>query len=167
MSLRERISQATRAFLGRETRNVPLPLEGMYQNWGMPALFKPGESLDSYNDNPWLAAAVDKLARELARTPFHLQRVNAKGEIQLIHEHQALATLRKPQPIKGGKSMLTSMDLKLVTGYHLCLDGEAFWLLDKRLRLGGAPTLIDILQPEFMYQIIEHGELKEYVYRLA
>lgn len=138
----------------------------MFENWGMPAPFKPGESLSAYDDNAHLASAVDLLAQEMARTPFFLKKTNAKGEITIIQKHQALDTLKKPQPTSTGKSLLTSMDLKLVTGYHLCLDGEAFWLLDKRLRVNGAPTMIDILLPEFVYPIIKNGELVEYVYRL-
>jgi len=151
-SLRERISQASQALFGRETRNVPLPFEQMYQGWGMPPLFDPTGALHSYGDNAFLAGAVDKISREISRTKFYLQTVNAKGEIEIIQKHQALETLRRPQPTKTGKSVLSSMDLKLVTGYHLCLAGEAFWLLDKRLKVNGAPTAIDILLPTFVYQ---------------
>ena len=50
--------------------------------------------------NSWLAAAVDNLARELARAKFHLQKRNAKGEITLIQKHQAHDTLVRLQPIK-------------------------------------------------------------------
>ncbi len=62
--------------------------------------------------------------------------------------------------------MLSSFDLKLITGYHLCLAGECFWLLDKRLKVNGAPTMIDLLIPQYVYPIIKDGELVEYVYRL-
>lgn len=163
MSLRSRIANAAQALL---TRNVPLPSEATYQSYGMPPLFQPTEVLASYGDNPWLAAAVDKLARELSRTKFYLQKVNDDGEIEIIKSHQAMETLRKPQPTKTGKSMMSEMDLKLVTGYHLCLAGEAFWLLDRRLRVNGAPTAIDILLPSYVYPKIVGGELVSYVYRL-
>jgi HK97 family phage portal protein len=170
-SFRSRISHAAKAFLtpvstAAERRNMPMPFEVLYQSIGMPPLFKPGESLHAYGDNPWLAGAVDKIARELARTKFHLQTTNAKGEIEVIKKHQALVTLNRPQPMGDNKSMLTGFDLKLVTGYHLCLDGEAFWLLDKRLKMGRAPTNIDLLLPELMYPRIMNGELVEYTYRL-
>jgi HK97 family phage portal protein len=166
MSIRDRLSQATRSLFGRETRNVPLPMEQVYQSYGMPPLFKPTEALASYGDNAWLAASVDKLSRELARTKFHLQTVNAKGEIEIVQKHQALETLKHPQQTKTGKSIMSGMDLKLITGYHLCLLGEAFWALDKRLKVNGAPTSIDILLPNYVYPQIKGGELLSYTYRL-
>lgn len=165
-SILQRISQAGQLILGRETRNVPLPMEGMYHSLGMPPLYDSDEALASYSDNIWLSSAVDKLARELARTKFYLQRVDANGKIEIIKSHQALDTLKKPQPTKTGKSVLSSMDLKLITGYHLCLAGEAFWLLDKRLKVNGAPTAIDLLIPGNVYEKISGGELINYVYRL-
>ena len=165
-SIRERFSKAFSAIVGREQRATPLPMEGMYQFQGMGPQFKPAESLSAYGDNVWLYGAVNKIAQEIARTQFRLQTTNRKGEIELIQKHQALETLLKPQPTKSGKSMLTSMDLKFVTGMHMLLNGEAFWLLDKRLRTGGAPTFIDILLPQYMYEKITNGEVTEYVYRL-
>lgn len=169
MSLRSRIALATKTatniLLGREERNVPAPSETIYHSYGMPALFRPAESIDAYGDNPWLGGAVDRIVQTLARTKFHLQK-GFGDDIEIIHQHQALETLRKPQPTKAGKSLLSSMDLKLVTGYHLCLNGEAFWILDKRLKIGGAPTFIDMLIPQYVHVRIEHGELIEYIYRI-
>lgn len=138
----------------------------MYHSYGLPALFNPSDSLTAYGDNPWLGGAVDRIAQTLARTNFSLQQVNTNGEIEIVQKHEALSTLRKPQPTVGGKSLITNMDLKLVTGYHLCLNGEAFWLLDKRRTINGAPTYIDLLIPEFVFQRIVDGELVEYIYRL-
>ncbi len=165
-SIRERISLATRSLFGRETRNVQLPMESMYHSYGMPPPLSSIEALASYGDNAWLAAAVDKLARELARTKFHLQTINSKGEIEIVQKHQAQETLKHPQQTKTGKSIMSGMDLKLITGYHLCLLGEAFWILDKRLKVNGAPTLIDILLPRYVYPKIVGGELVSYTYRL-
>lgn len=68
----------------------------MFHTWGMLAPFKPGESLAAYDDNAWLAGAVDKIAQELARTPVFLKKANAKGEITIIPKHDALDTLRRP-----------------------------------------------------------------------
>ena len=47
----------------------------MYHSWGLPPPFNTTGAPHSYRDNPWLAASVYKLARELARTKFHLQTV--------------------------------------------------------------------------------------------
>ena len=165
-SIRERFSKAFSAIVGREQRATPLPMEGMYQFQGMGPQFKPAESLSAYGDNVWLYGAVNKIAQEIARTQFRLQTQNSEGEIEFIQKHQALETLARPQPTKAGKSMLTSMDLKYVSAMHMLLNGEAFWLLDKRLRTGGAPTFIDILLPQYVYEKITNGEITEYVYRL-
>lgn len=61
--------------------------------------FKPSESLAAYGDNTWLARAMDKIAREIARTQFRLEKTNAKGEIEIIQKHQAIDTLNRPHPI--------------------------------------------------------------------
>lgn len=50
ISLLSRISQATNALLGRETRNVPVAFESLFAQ-GVPAAFKPQESLEAYGDN--------------------------------------------------------------------------------------------------------------------
>jgi HK97 family phage portal protein len=166
MSIRSRIAQAGKALLGR---SVEMPFEQSFSGQGLPPSFKSRESLEAYGDNPWLAGAVDKIAREIANTKFRLQRENADGEIEFIKSHQAIETLKRPQPTKGGKTMLTNFQLKLVTGYHLCLVGEAFWLLDDRMsdRLGGAPRRIDILRPDMINPVIKGGEITHYVYNIG
>lgn len=109
----------------------------------MAPLFKPAESLRVYGDNPWLGRAVDRIAREIARTQFRLQTENRKGEIEIVQKHEALETLKRPQRTKSGKSLLSGMQLKLINRYHLCLEGQAFWLLQERRKINGAPTKID------------------------
>ena len=153
---------------GTEKRSLPLPDHVFYGGLGRPAPFKPKESLGAYGDNPWLYSGVNVIAAELARTDFKLQKRNKKGEITYIQSHQALDTMNKPQPIAGGKTMLTKMMMKLISAYHLLLNGEAFWVLQNRLRddLGGAPQFIDLALPEFMHTVSKDGVLIKYVYRL-
>jgi len=149
-SLFSRHSQAARTLFGREERNVPVSESMYYGGMGMPATFKPEESQKAYGDNVWLYRAVFTSSMELASINLRLQSKNAKGEVTPIETHQALDVLARPQPIKGGKSMLTSMDLKLLCGMHMMLNGEAFWLLDKRLSATycGAPTFVQPLMPQ-------------------
>src|SRR5262245_55783655 len=134
----ERIGQAARILLGREQRSVPMPDYSWCSGYGRPALFKHKESLQAYGDNVWLYSAVNSIAFELARTEFKLRTVSQKGEIKYVQKHVALDTMNLPQPIEGGKSMLTKMLLKMITGMHMLLNGEAFWLLDNRLKINGA-----------------------------
>jgi hypothetical protein len=57
---------------------------------------------------PWRSTKSPK------SSDFYLQTVS-EDEIELVRSHQALATLKKPQPTKTAKGVLTIMDLKLVS----------------------------------------------------
>src|SRR4051794_3146810 len=76
---------------------------------GMPALFKPQQSLWAYGDNVWLYRSVLSIAMEIASIDFKLRKLQTSGEYEYVLKHQALETLRMPQPTAGGKSMLTGM----------------------------------------------------------
>lgn len=155
---------------GKEQRSVPLPDHNLYGALGRPHSFKPHLSLESYGDNAYLYSSVNVIAFELARTEFRLQKRNPKGEIEPVERHQAIETMNRPQVTSGGKSMLTKMLLKMVTGMHLLLNGEGFWYLTRRMPgvLGGAPRRIDLLLPERVHTVTDKdtGDLVEYVYRL-
>ena len=61
---------------------------------------------------------------------------------------------------------MTGMALKFRTSQHLLLNGEAFWLLDRRLKINGAPTKIRMLQPaHILVNTAPNGDISEYVYR--
>jgi len=140
------------------------PFPQFWNQPGAPSLFKPHESLEVHGDNPWLYSSVTRVSFQIAETEFYLQ-VAKKDDIEFIEVHQALETLRLPQPVEGGKSLLTSMDLMIVTSQHLMLNGESFWLLDRRLKASGAPTNILPLLPGFMEVELRKGLLR-YTYRL-
>lgn len=167
-SLRERISLAANALLGRETRALPNVNTLLYSGWGVPAPFKPEESLDAYGYNVWVYRAVLTIAMELARVPLRLREPTATG-FKNVERHQALDTLARPQETKLGKCQLSGMMLRVVTGMHLMLNGESFWVFQKRMsdRLGAAPTYIDIAMPQYMYEKLDRdSEIEKYVYRV-
>jgi HK97 family phage portal protein len=167
-SIFSRLGQAARILTGREERGIPPPSAVFTSQYGIPALFNPGESLKAYGDNVHLYRAVLSIAMEIARIPLRLQTENSKGEIQVIKSHQALETLRFPQPIQGGKSLLSAMDLKLVTLMHVLLEGEGFWNLDRRLKVNKAPTKVNILMPGNMELRLDgQSDLAEYRYRVS
>ena len=87
---------------------------------------------------------------EVARVNLQFRKVNRDGEITLVRSHQALATLRLPQPIRGGHSILSAMDLKLVTMMHLLLKGESFWGLADRMKVSGSPTKVNVYNLGFV-----------------
>jgi hypothetical protein len=104
-TLRERLSQAKDALLGRENRKVPMPMESAYNHLGLATPFDPHKALSAYVDNPWLGCAADRIAREIARAKFHLQTANADGEIEIIKVYEALLPLKKPQLTKDSKCL--------------------------------------------------------------
>lgn len=166
----DRLAAATRVLTGRQERSLPPPNISVYQGFGMPPDWKAEESLRAYGDNVWLYRAVLAIAMEIARTKLKLKKADTKdGDIEYVESHQVLDTLKKPQPTKDGKSMLTYMDLMLVLGMRLMLNGEEFWVLDKRRKdkFGGSPREIQPALPQLMHTILTPtGEIKEYVYRL-
>lgn len=165
-SFLSRLGQAARSAV-REIRGIPPPSAVFTSQYGIPALFNPGESLRAYGDNVHLYRAVLSIAMEIARIPLRLQTLSAKGEIQPVKSHQALETLRLPQPIQGGKSLLSAMDLKLVTLMHFLLEGEGFWNLDRRLKVNKAPTKINVLLPGLMdLKLDSQNDLAQYRYRM-
>ncbi len=136
---------------------------------GYPAFFKPKESLEAFDYNVWLGRAVKKLAEEAALIEPKLRTKNGESYRYFdADESDLLELLSRPQPIAKGRSKLTGLQLRYVTGLHLCLNGEAFWLLDGRKKVNGVPTRIDLLMPGNVY--VKHdpvtGDLLEYVYRL-
>jgi HK97 family phage portal protein len=154
----------------REERSaIPPPGLAAYQYYGMPADFKAEESLKAYGDNVYLYRSVLTIAMEIARTTFRLQRERSDGSIEFDDNHQALEVLNLPQPTKEGKTLLTHMDLMLILGMRLMLNGEDFWVLDKRrsARFGGSPQEINPALPQYMNIVFgRDGDIQEYVYRL-
>src|SRR5690242_17333644 len=65
----------------------------LWQNYGIPPPFRPGEVQQAYSDNPWLYAGINVIANEVARTNFKLVRVDEDGD-EAEAEHQAMETLR-------------------------------------------------------------------------
>jgi hypothetical protein len=110
----------------------------------------PGLSIRAYGDNVRLYRSVLSIAMEFARVNLQFRKVNRDGEITLVRSHQALATLRLPQPIRGGHSILSAMDLKLVTIMHLLLKGESFWGLADRMKVSGSPTKVNVYNLGFV-----------------
>lgn len=163
-----RVGQAARHVLGLQTRSL-LPPDAILsaKGYGVPQIYDSDASLRAFSDNVWLYRSVLSIALEIARIKFRLQTKDRNDEITIVKSHQALETLRMPQLTKGGKSLISSMDLKLVTLMHLLLGGEGFWRLDERMRVSGAPTRIDLLLPSRMRVRFDEGNrMIEYRYRI-
>ena len=163
-SILSRLGNAYRAFRGGEGV-APIDVSWFGGGRGMPATFQPEQSLKAYGDNVWLYRSVLSIAYQIGSTEFKLAQATDDGKLEYVTEHEALKALAKPQPSKDGKSMLTGMDLFILTGSHMMLNGESFWLLENRRKLNGAPTFIQPLLPQHMgVQIAPSGNVLEYVY---
>ena len=168
-----RLGKAASAF-GRVVRGLPLPDHLFYDSIGVPALFKPKESLDAFGTNVWLFSAVQKHAQEIARTIFRLRIKKKNGDYEYIEEHEALDTLARPQPsvrdgkLIRGKSALTGFQLQYVLGMHMGLNGEGFWALQDRRKVNGAPKRIDplIAANVKIKNDPQSGDLVSYIYEL-
>lgn len=167
-TLRQRFQSAAQAFLGREERSIA-PFDVTWTGgYGMPAPWKAQQSLQAYGDNTWLYRSVFTTAVQIAKIDFKLRIVKENGDIEKVTNHQALETLRLPQPIKGGKSMLSGFELKFILAMHLMLNGENFWHLDRRLKMGGSPTFIrPLLAQNMRMRFAPDGDLIEYVYNIG
>lgn len=186
-----RLSAASKAFLGTETRTVgraasprflgrlikkafpskgylPPSLQTVFlRDYGIPPTFRAEQTQEAYGDNPWLYSAVNVISPEVARTAFRLVRYTKAGDKKDVLSHQALETLLHPQPIGGGKSLLTRYQMVFLLTQYLLLNGEGYWLLDGRMRVNGAPTVIAPLNPAYVYETLkDDGTIKNYIYRL-
>ena len=167
-------SAAAEGFLGRQARGMdygylpPSFQTSVQRQFGLPPPLRAQESQQSYSDNPWLYSGVNVIANEVARTKFRLV-LNPEEEDQMpVDAHQAAETLAHPQPLASGKTMLTSMQLMLLTTQYLFLNGECFWLLDGRTTPGNSPTVLSPLNPAYVYEKLNaDGTLGNYVYRFV
>ena len=97
------------------------------------------EFLQSYDSNPWVRAAAGKIADSISTTNWKLIRSDTEEEVT---QHIALATLKRPNPVMTGSSLIR------VTQLSLDLVGDAFWLL---VRNGfGAPVEYWPLPPHWI-----------------
>jgi HK97 family phage portal protein len=162
-------SPLDRLFGGVEQRALPSPDQYLYSGYGVPALYKPAESIDAYGDSVWLYRSVLTLSIECARIPLKLRKKNTKNNA-FVERHQCLDLLARPQETKTGKVQLTGMMLRVITHMHEFLNGEGFWVFQKRLpaNLGGGPVYVDLARPQYVFEKLDKdGEISEYVYRVS
>src|SRR3954471_18459934 len=101
------------------TTYLPPSLQTVFQReYGLPPTFKPEQTQEAYGDNPWLYSAVNVIANEVARTQFRLVE-KTKAGTKDVESHQALDTLFHPQPVEGGKSLLTRHQLFFLLAQYL------------------------------------------------
>lgn len=131
-----------RAFGSKQERALAPPGVSMYGSYGIPAPFKPQESLDAYDYNVWLYRSVLTIAMEMASVDLKLKVTTSTDTVKYVDRHQVLETMRRPQETKTGNCQLSGMILRIVTGMHLLLNGEGFWIFSKRTKSqdGRAPT---------------------------
>src|SRR5687768_7315230 len=150
-SFLDRLRNAGRFLTGKEERDygyLPPSMLSVFQGpTGIPPTFKAEASQKAYSDNPWLYSAVNVIAHEVARTKFQLVQRKKDGSVEPVESHQAIETLTHPQPVGEGRTMLTRNQLFFLLTQYLMLNGEGFWLMDKPIKVSGAPQVLTPLNP--------------------
>lgn len=166
MSLLQRLRNAGQALIGREERSPSHEFTEFFRSIGQTHTFKPEASLKAYGDNPWLYSAVNSVCSEVSRIDLKLE-VKKGDQWETVEKHQAIETLNRPCPGAEGKSHLTRRQLIYLVGQHKLLNGEAFWLLDRRLKVNGAPTKIEPLMPgDIKLHLSKENDISHYSYGL-
>ncbi len=97
--------------------------------------------------NAWTYACVRAIAEELAKTHFKLYKVKKdkdKNIYEEISEHPILDLLDGVNPYQTG------YELKYLTGSHLELTGNSYWLLDGVTDEKSQPKALYILNPKYI-----------------
>lgn len=89
----------------------------------------------------WVYACVRAIAEELANMELRLFKM-VKGKPEEVLDHDVLRLLADVNPHQS------SYELKYLSGQHLELTGNAYWLLEGVKATGGKPTAIYILNPK-------------------
>ncbi len=107
--------------------------------------------MDVYNN--WTYACIRAIAEELADARFRLFSIKKDGTHEEVFEHLILDLL------EGVNNFQTGYELRYVTGAHLEMAGNAYWLLDGVDDRFGKPTAIYPLNPRYLK--IKRGELPD------
>ena len=129
----------------KENVNVPLSSGVTQSGFGLFNLgntkVSAAKAMAAYN--AWTYACVRAISEELAKTKFKLYKVNKKdGSYEEITSHELLDLLDGVNPFQTG------YELKYLTGSHLELTGNSYWLLDGVEKDTDKPTAIYILNPK-------------------
>ncbi len=93
--------------------------------------------------NSWVYASVRSIAEELAKISFRLYQVNKDGVHEEIFDHEILDLLDGVNPFQTG------YELRYLTGSHLELAGNSYWLLDGVEKDTDKPKAIFLLNPRY------------------
>lgn len=93
--------------------------------------------------NAWTYAAIRAISEELAKISFRLFQVNKDGVHEEIFDHELLDLLDGVNPFQTG------YELRYLTGSHLELAGNSYWLLDGVEKDTDKPKAIFLLNPKY------------------
>ena len=80
--------------------------------------------LEAYNASPWVRAIAGRIAQAVGETQWSGAR-NDRSDRPVPSTHPLLKTLRRPNPLMSGASLMR------VTQLSLDLTGDSFWLLER------------------------------------
>jgi len=131
--------------LSRKAANIPLA-SGLAESdpftlWSRSRKISIDKAMNTYS--AWTYAAVRSIAEELAKISFRLFQVNKDGVHEEIFDHEILDLLNGVNPFQTG------YELRYLTGAHLELAGNSYWLLDGVEKDTDKPKAIFLLNPRY------------------
>lgn len=141
------IFDKTLSLIGLTRKGLNLPLASGLSNddpftlWSRSRKVSIDKAMGTYN--AWTYAAIRAIAEELAKISFRLFQVNKDGVHEEIFDHELLDLLDGVNPFQTG------YELRYLTGSHLELAGNSYWLLDGVEKDTDKPKAIFLLNPRY------------------
>lgn len=141
------ILDKTLNLIGLTRKGANLPLASGLSNddpftlWSRSRKTSIDKAMSTYN--AWTYAAVRAISEELAKISFRLFQVNKDGVHEEIFDHELLDLLDGVNPFQTG------YELRYLTGTHLELGGNSYWLLDGVEKDTDKPKAIFLLNPRY------------------
>lgn len=117
---------ALRALIGKAAAQQLSSAQFISGTRSMPPKRGTKEFIIAYRSSPWLRACVSKISESLAANEWQVWAGQGNKKKQL-EAHPMLDMLKKGSP----EFNMTGYDCMVVTGVHLEVAGEAFWLLER------------------------------------
>lgn len=97
-----------------------------------------------YRTQPWVAAAVNKLSRQIARLPLKVYEIDSQGDRRRVRDHPLARLVKTPFP------RASALDLKYASAFPLLLNGNG---LLRKVRASAGGPVIELRPVDIRYSI--------------
>lgn len=134
-----------------------LPLSSSYNRYYSPVITK-NDPLDFYES--WVWSCVDTRAKAFAMVEFKLYRLNSKGEVEQVMQHELLDLIYKLN------ADMTKFDFFELSSIYMDLFGASPMYLDYQGK--ATPQSIYLMRPEYLkVNRNQDGTVASYVYEIG